>query len=103
MSLQLMSRWNPPPTPTLVYITVMMVSVVTKSLKINDQIVAIERKVEKKSLKVIPLKLFYYQTFFETWRNEHTWYEHYNSRESYGVSKAESSGRPFQTSVCHCK
>ena len=22
-------------------------------------------------LKVIPLKLFYYQTFFETWRNEH--------------------------------
>ena len=21
--------------------------------------------------KVIPLKLFYYQTFFETWRNEH--------------------------------
>ena len=27
-------------------------------------------------LKVIPLKLFYYQTFFETWRNEHSWYEH---------------------------
>ena len=23
-------------------------------------------------LKVIPLKLFYYQTFFETWRNEHS-------------------------------
>ena len=22
-------------------------------------------------LKVIPLKLFYYQTFFDTWRNEH--------------------------------
>ena len=22
--------------------------------------------------KVIPLKLFYYQTFFETWRNEHS-------------------------------
>ena len=27
-------------------------------------------------LKVIPLKLFYYQTFFETWRNKHSWYEH---------------------------
>ena len=25
-----------------------------------------------KSLKVIPLKLFYNQTFFETWRNEHS-------------------------------
>ena len=23
-------------------------------------------------IKVIPLKLFYYQTFFETWRNEHS-------------------------------
>ena len=28
------------------------------------------------ALKVIPLKLFYYQTFFETWRDEHPWYEH---------------------------
>ena len=27
-------------------------------------------------LKVIPLKLLYYQTFFETWHNEHSWYEH---------------------------
>ena len=26
--------------------------------------------------KVIPLKLFYYQTFFETWRDKHSWYEH---------------------------
>ena len=23
-------------------------------------------------IKVIPLYLFYYQTFFETWRNEHS-------------------------------
>ena len=30
-------------------------------------------------LKVIPLKLFYYQTFFETWRNEHSRYEHYKN------------------------
>ena len=30
----------------------------------NDQLMA--------SFKVIPLKLFYYQTFFETWRNEHS-------------------------------
>jgi len=25
----------------------------------------------KKRLKVIPLKLFYYQTFFEIWHSEH--------------------------------
>ena len=24
------------------------------------------------NVKVIPLKLFYYQTFFEIWRNEHS-------------------------------
>ena len=28
-------------------------------------------------LKVIPLKLFYYQTIFETWHNQHSLYEHY--------------------------
>ena len=28
------------------------------------------------TLKVIPLKLLYYQTFFETWHNQHSWYEH---------------------------
>ena len=33
----------------------------------------------KNGLEVIPLKLFYCQTFFETWRNEHSWYEHYNN------------------------
>ena len=27
-------------------------------------------------LKVIPLKLFYYQTIFETWHNQHSLYEH---------------------------
>ena len=26
--------------------------------------------------KVIPLQLFYYQTIFETWHNQHSWYEH---------------------------
>ena len=26
----------------------------------------------KHKLKVIPLKLFYYQTFFETWHNQHS-------------------------------
>ena len=31
------------------------------------------------AFKVIPLKLFYYQTIFETWRNEHLWYEHYKN------------------------
>ena len=36
-------------------------------------------------LKVIPLKLFYYQTFFETWCNEHSWYEHYkNAKKIWG-------------------
>ena len=29
--------------------------------------------------KVIPLKLFYYQTFFETWHDEQSWYEHYKN------------------------
>ena len=28
------------------------------------------------TLKVISLKLFYYQTFFDTWHNQHSWYEH---------------------------
>ena len=32
--------------------------------------------------KLIPLKLVYYQTFFETWRNEHSWYEFYSSRDA---------------------
>ena len=26
----------------------------------------------QKRIKVIPLKLFYYQTFFETWDNQHS-------------------------------
>ena len=30
-------------------------------------------------LKEIPLKLFFYRTFFGTWRNEHSWYEHYKN------------------------
>ena len=30
------------------------------------------RSIARAWLKVIPLKLFYYQTFFETWRNEHS-------------------------------
>ena len=30
-------------------------------------------------IKVIPLKLFHYKTFFENWRNEHSWYEHYKN------------------------
>ena len=33
----------------------------------------------KRYFKVISLKLFYYQTFFETWQNEHSWYEHYKN------------------------
>ena len=37
------------------------------------------RNLSWKVLKVIPLKLFYYQTFFETWRNGHSWYEHYKN------------------------
>ena len=35
--------------------------------------------VVRKPVKVIPLKLFYNQTFFETWRNEYSWYEHYKN------------------------
>ena len=29
-------------------------------------------QMKEDNIKVIPLKLFYYQTFFETWRNEHS-------------------------------
>ena len=28
--------------------------------------------IRSERVKVIPLKLFYYQTFFETWHNEHS-------------------------------
>ena len=38
------------------------------------------------SLKAIPLKLFYYQTFFETWGNEHSWYEH-AKMQKYAIQK----------------
>ena len=39
-----------------------------------------------KQFKVIPLKLFYYQTCFETWRNWHSWYEHWKNTIKNGVS-----------------
>ena len=39
----------------------------------------------KLTVKVIPLKFFYYQTFFETWHNEHSWYEHYKNAIKNGV------------------
>ena len=32
----------------------------------------IRKQVTVTLLKVIPLKLFYYQTFFETWHNQHS-------------------------------
>ena len=41
-----------------------------------DELVSISRTCKSfafnLTVKVIPLKLFYYQTFFETWRNEHS-------------------------------
>ena len=40
----------------------------------------IENKLQMHPFKVIPLKLFDYQTFFVTWRNEHSWYEHYKMK-----------------------
>ena len=45
----------------------------------NDIFYAVIRQpaLSKTYIKVIPLKLFYKQTFFETWRIEHSWYEHY--------------------------
>ena len=33
------------------------------------------QEAEEITFKVIPLKLLYYQTFFETWHNEHSRYE----------------------------
>ena len=44
------------------------------------------KKLGTNVLKVIPLKLFFYQTFFETWRNEHSWYEHYKNATKNGVT-----------------
>ena len=38
-----------------------------------------QSKLRTSPFKVIPLKLFYYQTFFETWRDEHSLYEHYKN------------------------
>ena len=59
---------------------------VKDSLHQNGSIIHQYRKCTKaghwvirQSFKVIPLKLFYYQTVFETWRNEHSWYEHYKN------------------------
>ena len=40
-----------------------MATVLLRAQPCNDGIV---------SLKVIPLKLFYYQTFFETWHNQYS-------------------------------
>ena len=37
-------------------------------------------------LKVIPLKLSFYQTFFETWRNAHSCYEHYKNAMKNGIT-----------------
>ena len=36
-------------------------------------------RLKQDQVKVIPLKLFYYQTFFETWHNQHSWYEHWKN------------------------
>ena len=41
----------------------------TSSVKQQNCYYALKRKC---LIKVIPLKLFYYQTFFETWHNEHS-------------------------------
>ena len=50
-------------------------------------LLAVRGKLESiKAIKVIPLKLFYYQTFYETWRNEHSWYEHYKNAIKNGVT-----------------
>ena len=39
----------------------------------SQQLCALKSKITQ--LKVIPLKLFYYQTFFETWHNQRSWYK----------------------------
>ena len=38
-----------------------------------------QAKARCSEVKLIPLKLFYYQTFFETWYNHHSWYEHWKN------------------------
>jgi len=44
--------------------------------KTRDKVEEFMLNTIKMVVKVIPLKLFYYQTFFETWHNQHSWYEH---------------------------
>ena len=51
-------------------------------------------------IKVIPLKLFYYQTFFETWRNEHSWYEQYkNAVKKWGHRACLHVSRPLKRGI----
>ena len=52
------------------------------------------------TLKVIPLKLFYYQTFFETWRDEHSWYEHFkNAIKNWGHRAFLRVSRPLKWGI----
>ena len=55
---------------------------------------------DEAKFKVIPLKLFYYQTFFETWRNEHSWYEHYkNAIKIWGHRACLRVSRPWKRGI----
>ena len=49
-----------------------MLSHPTKDYYNENLLLIVSNNNDKNILKVIPLKFFYYQTFFETWRNEHS-------------------------------
>ena len=53
--------------------------------RVNLCAVVMRNAILGNDLKVIPLKLSYYQTFFETWRNERS-YEHYKNDRTVGVN-----------------
>ena len=67
-------NWNSTEVGTIIFIRLLMLLFTFGSL-INIAIIALERvhatffPFNNRVLKVIPLRLFYYQTFFETWRN----------------------------------
>ena len=49
---------------------IMVLEILTINIRSNKNVQGIT--VDGEEIKVIPLKLFYYQTFFETWHNEHS-------------------------------
>ena len=83
-----------------------MFNVYQKDLTCNDLFYSNTKKlilelfIFKKRFKVIPLKLFHYQTFSETWRNEYSWYEHFkNAIKKWGHRACLRVSRPLKWGI----